>query len=79
MNSTNPDFGSDAGRVVFVSFTGGLHGVRGRAGVGVNILCPYALTAMTAASAAPDLRLMAGAKSFPGGKAAFADFYPPRA
>ena len=64
---------SPAGRILFVSSTGGLHGVRGRsayaaskgaiigyalsladeqrrAGIGVNILCPYALTAMTAAN-----------------------------
>ncbi len=62
-----------AGRILFVSSTGGLHGVRGRAayaaskgavngyalsladeqrraGVGVNILCPYAATAMTGAT-----------------------------
>ncbi len=64
---------SPAGRILFVSSTGGLYGVRGRsayaaskgavngyalslaeeqrrAGVGVNVLCPYAATAMTAAS-----------------------------
>ena len=62
-----------AGRILFVSSTGGLYGVRGRsayaaskgavtgyalslaaeqsrAGVGVNVLCPYAATAMTAAT-----------------------------
>lgn len=62
-----------AGRILFVSSTGGLYGVRGRsayaaskgaitgyalslaaeqrrAGIGVNILCPYAATAMTAAT-----------------------------
>ncbi|MGI4876734.1 MAG: SDR family NAD(P)-dependent oxidoreductase [Janthinobacterium lividum] len=64
---------SPSGRILFVSSTGGLYGVRGRsayaaskgaitayalsladeqrrAGVGVNILCPYAATAMTAAT-----------------------------
>ncbi|MBC7504367.1 MAG: SDR family NAD(P)-dependent oxidoreductase [Sandarakinorhabdus sp.] len=69
-----------AGRILFVSSTGGLYGVRGRAayaaskgavngyalsladeqrraGTGVNILCPYAATAMTAASTDPDPRL----------------------
>lgn len=69
-----------AGRILFISSTGGLHGVRGRsayaaskgavngyalslaqeqrrAGIGVNILCPYALTAMTATTAEPDPRL----------------------
>lgn len=68
-------------RILFVSSTAGLHGVRGRAsyaaskgalnayaltlavelrraGVGVNILMPYAATAMTATeAAAPDPRL----------------------
>ena len=72
---------SPAGRILFVSSTGGLYGVRGRAayaaskgaingyalsladeqrraGIGVNILCPYAATAMTAATGvAPDPRL----------------------
>ena len=70
-----------AGRILFVSSTGGLYGVRGRsayaaskgaltgyalsladeqrrAGVGVNILCPYAATAMTASTNLdPDPRL----------------------
>ena len=64
---------SPAGRILFISSTGGLYGVRGRsayaaskgavngyalslaaeqrrAGIGVNVLCPYAATAMTAAS-----------------------------
>ncbi|UAJ10758.1 SDR family NAD(P)-dependent oxidoreductase [Glacieibacterium megasporae] len=63
---------SPSGRILFVSSTGGLYGVRGRsayaaskgaitayalslaheqrrAGIGVNVLCPYAATAMTAA------------------------------
>jgi NAD(P)-dependent dehydrogenase (short-subunit alcohol dehydrogenase family) len=63
---------SDAGRILFVSSSAGLHGVRGRApyaaskgalnafaltladelrrsAIRVNILCPYAATAMTAA------------------------------
>lgn len=72
---------SAAGRILFVSSTGGLYGVRGRsayaaskgalngfalsladeqrrAGVGVNILCPYAATAMTARTGADaDARL----------------------
>ncbi len=72
---------SPSGRIVFVSSTGGLYGVRGRsayaaskgaitgyalslaheqrrAGVGVNVLCPYAATAMTAAPGVdPDPRL----------------------
>ena len=149
---------SPVGRILFISSTGGLYGVRGRsayaaskgavngyalslaaeqrrAGVGVNVLCPYAATAMTAASnieadprLAPDGAAaaavwltsstcqatgqiwiagagrvrramamegesigdavtpewlassaaeaeMAGAQGFPGGEAAFADFY----
>jgi NAD(P)-dependent dehydrogenase (short-subunit alcohol dehydrogenase family) len=149
---------SPAGRILFISSTGGLHGVRGRsayaaskgaingyalslaqeqrrAGIGVNVLCPYAATAMTTGTGAEaDPRLspdgaaaaavwltssacqvtgqiwvagagrvrramamesesigedvtpewlaantadtgMAGAKGFPGGEAAFADFY----
>jgi 3-hydroxyacyl-CoA dehydrogenase/3a,7a,12a-trihydroxy-5b-cholest-24-enoyl-CoA hydratase len=149
---------SPAGRILFISSTGGLYGVRGRsayaaskgavngyalslaaeqrrAGIGVNVLCPYAATAMTAASnieadprLAPDGAAaaavwltssacqatgqiwvagagrvrramamegesigdavtpewlasstaeveMAGAQGFPGGEAAFADFY----
>ena len=73
-----------AGRILFISSTGGLYGVRGRsayaaskgavtayaltlaheqrrAGVGVNVLCPYAVTAMTAATAvASDPRLTPG-------------------
>jgi 3-hydroxyacyl-CoA dehydrogenase/3a,7a,12a-trihydroxy-5b-cholest-24-enoyl-CoA hydratase len=66
---------SKAGRILFISSTGGLHGVRGRsayaaskgavngyalslaaeqrrAGIGVNVLCPYAATAMTAGTGA---------------------------
>jgi short-subunit dehydrogenase involved in D-alanine esterification of teichoic acids len=72
---------ADAGRLVFVSSTAGLHGVRGRSAYAaskgalnafalfladeakrtrlrVNILCPYAATAMTAEKGvSPDPRL----------------------
>ncbi len=74
---------SPSGRILLVSSTAGLHGVRGRsayaaskgaliawglsladeqrrAGVGVNILCPYAATAMTEGLTA-DARLGPGA------------------